>query len=148
MKEIGEGCPHALQITDRWHLFHTWAQKIEGFLKRSFPRYIPAYVVKSYEQRLSRQKCNELNASEKKKWELIRQVQMCYKKGQRKAGIIRGFSIDRKKTLNKYLQLKKPPNRTRRGRYSVDPYCSIILKILRTQTTVNHIFSVIREQGI
>lgn len=145
-KGIREGCPHALQITDRWHLFHNLTEKIEQFLKRIFPRDISVCIRKPHGYKTSRQKSNDLTPNEKKKWELIRQVQIRYQKGQRKADIIREFAIDRK-TLNKYLRLNKPPKRTRHSRHSADPYLSIILKLLQTGATVNHIFSVIREQG-
>jgi len=145
-KGIREGCPHAVQITDRWHLFHNLTQKVEQFLKKSFPRHISICVAKSDDYRPSRQECHSLTASEKKKWELIQQVQLRYKEGQRKADIIREFGIDRK-TLDKYLQLKKPPKHIRRGRHSADPYRSEILELLQAQATVNHIFSVIQKQG-
>ena len=145
-KGIREGCPHAVQITDRWHLFHNLTEKIEQFVKRSFPRDISICIGKPHEYKPSKQKSNPLTASERKKWELIRQIQMRYKKGQRKADIIREFALDRK-TLNKYLRLNRPPKRTRHSRHSAEPYLPIIMKLLQTRATVSHIFSVIREQG-
>jgi len=145
-KGIREGCPHAVQITDRWHLFHNLTQKVEQFLKKSFPRHISIGVAELDGHRPSRQKYHPLTASEKRKWELIQQVQLRYKEGQRKADIIREFCIDRK-TLDKYLQLKKPPKHTRRGRHSADPCRSEILELLQAKATVQHIFSVIQKQG-
>jgi transposase len=52
-----------------------------------------------------------------------------------------------RKTLDKYLQLKKPPKHTRRGRHSADPYRSQILELLQAKATVHRIFSVIQKQG-
>jgi transposase len=145
-KGIREGCPHAVQITDRWHLFHNLTKKVEQFLKKSFPRHISICVAKLDGHRPSGQEYHPLTASEKRKWELIQQVQLRYKEGRRKADIIREFCMDRK-TLDKYLQLKKPLKHTRRGRHSVDPYRSQILELLQAQATVHHIFSVIQKQG-
>lgn len=145
-KGIREGCPHAVQITDHWHLFHNLTQKVEQFLKKCFPRPISICVAESDDYRPSRQECHSLTASEKKKWALIQQVQLRYKEGQRKADIIREFGMDRK-TLDKYLQLKKPPKYIRRGRHRADLYRSEILELLQAQATVNHIFSVIQKQG-
>jgi transposase len=95
-KGIREGCPHAVQITDRWHLFHHLTKKVEQFLKKSFLRHISICVAKLDGHRPSRQERHPLTASEKRKWELIQQVQLRYKEGQRKADIIGEFCMDRK----------------------------------------------------
>ncbi|MGX1373139.1 transposase [Priestia megaterium] len=147
-KGIREGCPSAIQITDRWHLFHNLSQKVEQYIKRLFPHQIRlSYRLKRIEEKVdSLRSLPSLTEGEKKKWALIQRVQARYKDGCKKADVIREFSIDRK-TLNKYLQLTCPPKIIKASFHSADPYRSTIVNLLQKRATIPHIFSVIKQQG-
>ncbi|WP_374989659.1 transposase (plasmid) [Priestia megaterium] len=147
-KGIKDGCPGAIQITDRWHLFHNLSQKVEQYVKRIFPHRISLSCrVKRREEKVnSLSSLPSLTEGEKRKWALIQRVQERYKEGCKKADVIREFSIDRK-TLNKYLQLTCPPKVTRASFHSADPYRSTIVNLLQKRATIPYIFSVIKQQG-
>jgi transposase len=148
-KGIKDGCPGAIQITDRWHLFHNLSQKVEQYVKRIFPHRISLSCrVKRREEKVNSllSSLPSLTEGEKRKWALIQRVQERYKEGCKKADVIREFSIDRK-TLNKYLQLTCPPKVTRESFHSADPYRSTIVSLLQKRATIPYIFSVIKQQG-
>lgn len=67
-KGIREGRPNAIQITDRWHLFHNLSRKVEQYLKKLFPRKICISFTKAHPEKhvLSIQNNSTLTVGEKR----------------------------------------------------------------------------------
>jgi transposase len=144
-KALSAGAPQAIQVTDRWHLFHNLNKRIEQFLKRKFPLGItwqegaeagPSPTLKQ----------RALTESEMKKWQVIQQVQLQYRKGIRIADICREFSLDRK-TVSRYLHMESLPHLERKRRHSADPYRPIILALVKQKVSSRRIFEVLQEKG-
>ncbi len=144
-KALSKGAPQAIQVTDRWHLFHNLNKRIEQFLKRKFPSgIIWQEGVDAGCSSESKQKA--LTEREAKKWQFIQQVQLQYRKGTRIADLCREFSLDRK-TVSRYVQMESFPLVERKRIHSADPYHPLILSLMKQKVSKRQIFEVLQEKG-
>jgi transposase len=147
-KAIKLGCESAIQIMDRWHLLRNLSDKLEGYVKRCFPKKIsiPSSPEEQLNQRETSSQDQPLSEKEQQKWQLIQQAQALYQEGRKKADVMRMLNIDRK-TLNKYLVTDKPAIRSWQRVNSLDPYRSIIEEHCQKGTTVPVLFSILKKEG-
>lgn len=144
-KALSKGAPQAIQVTDRWHLFHNLNKRIEQFLKRKFPLGI-TWQEETGTRPFPAPNPKALTEREAKKWQFIQLVQQQHQKGIRKADLCREFSLDRK-TVSRYIQLEIPPHVERKRTHSADPYQPLILSLMKQKASKRRIFEVLQEMG-
>ena len=144
-KALSTGAPKAIQVTDRWHLFHNLNKRIDQFLKRKFPLGI-SWKESTTTESSPKSYDKILTESEEKKWQLIQQVQHQYRKGVRIADLCRTFSLNRK-TVSRYVSMERPPQIQRKRTHSADPYYSLIVSLVKQDVSRKRIFEVLQEKG-
>lgn len=146
-KAIAEARPDALQITDRWHLFHHVSRSVDHWLKRVFPEKGKISVsLASSKSAASESTSRLLTEKEEQKWHMIQQVQAQHRQCISISRISRDLSLDRK-MFRKYCSLQAPMSHERHRSHSVEPYRSVILPLVKKGVSSTHIFTVIQAQG-
>jgi transposase len=146
-KAIAEARPEALQITDRWHLFHHVSRSVDHWLKRVFPGKGKMSVSFASSTPAARGSTSRpLTEKEEQKWQVIQQVQAQHRQGVSISRISRNVSLDRK-TVRKYCSLRTPMSHERHRPHSVEPYRSVVLPLVQKGVSSAHIFTVLQAKG-
>lgn len=155
---IHTGCPHAIQVADRWHLLVNLRQMLERFLPTIYPRLTPVPITP--EQALlfpsqrtvfprTRSEATQSQISRARRLERYEIIQQLRQEGHTIAQIARALGLHRETVRKNYYATSFPERRQRQPGVSIlDPYLSYLEKRLKAGCENGmQLWHEIRQQG-
>lgn len=138
---IQTGCPHAIQVADRWHLLVNLRQMLERFLPTIYPRLTPVpltpeQVLLFPSQRTvfprTRSETTQSQISRARRVERYETIQQLRREGHNIAQIARALGLHRETVRKNYYATSFPERRQRQpGASILDPYLPYLEKRLQ-----------------
>ncbi len=148
-KAIEKAHPHAIQISDKFHLIKNLTDYCKEYIYQKFSTslVIGETKVQDFEQMVEENLVP--SEKEKAKLKLVKEVRELYNKGYSKRKISKLLNIHRS-TVDKYLDNNFSPTNMNKGKRlpsMLDPYKEEIQVLKRNGKTNKEIFEIIKSEG-